>query len=95
MSTDENSPIVIEKKEPVSMDNSANGPASTDSGTESADFNSNNTQPTTTQLVSPNATTGANNNIQEAVQSTMQPILPGQATTAETPLVAQGPLIQG
>lgn len=83
---------MIEKKEAAFVDNSTNGPASTDSGTGSADFNSNSTQPTTG--LENHGPTGTNNNIQP-VQGSIAPILPGQATTAETPLVPQGPLIQG
>ncbi|OQR72705.1 hypothetical protein BIW11_01254 [Tropilaelaps mercedesae] len=85
-----NNPNVIEKKEPVSIDNSANGPASTDSGTGSADFNSNSTQP----AAQPEHPASGNNNLQP-VQPHMLPVLPGQATTTDAPLVAQGPLIQG
>lgn len=88
-----NNPNVIEKKEkePVSIDNSANGPASTDSGTGSADFNSNSTQ----AVIQPeHPASGGNNNVQH-VQANTPPVLPGQATTADAPLIVQGPLIQG
>ncbi|XP_022654120.1 ensconsin-like isoform X9 [Varroa destructor] len=87
-----NNPNVIEKKEkePVSIDNSANGPASTDSGTGSADFNSNSTQ----AVIQPeHPASGGNNNVQH-VQANTPPVLPGQATTADAPLIVQGPLIQ-
>ena len=78
---------VSEKKgdELISIDNSNNGPSSTDSGTGSADFNSNSTQHSNT----------ANNNVTTtATNATSQMSLQGAPNEASL-VTQESPLIQG